>query len=129
MIFYLRKEFDELRDKYISELARRLEIDGAEVKVIGEGFEDVISFNDEIFLSFETVRYMIDNNITTSTFYEWWGYVVKVGMLGIKPPSLKDFWKGCPLRSEEELAEMEKTQKRIEELEEDLKKMINNASY
>ena len=112
----LAQEFDELRDKYISELALRLEIDGAEVKVIGEGFEDVISFNDEIFLSFDTVRYMIDNDITTSTFYEWWNYVVEVGMLGIKPPSLKDFWKGCPLRSEEELIEMGKMQKKIEEL-------------
>ena len=118
-MIHLREEFDKLRDKYISELLLSLEMGDAEVNIIGDGFEDVISFNDDIFLNFETIRYVVDNDITAFAFHEWWKYSIRLGTLGIEPPSFKDFWKGCPLRSEEELVEMEKMQKKI----------INNASY
>ena len=125
----LAQEFNELRNKYISELLLSLEMGDAEVNIIGDGFEDVISFNDDIFLNFETIRYVVDNGITAFTFHEWWKYSIRLGTLGIEPPSFKDFWKNYPLRSEEELVEMEKMQKKIEELKKDLEKLINNASY
>lgn len=82
----------------------------------------------DYFVDMETIRTDIDMNAKEDEFIKWYDYSLRVGTLGCTGiPNFENWLRRCPVKSEEEILAMEATRKRINELEEELKKMCDES--
>lgn len=66
--------------------------------------------DDGYFLSFDDVRYIVDNDIKLEEVDAWCDYNTRLRMISSDIPTinLESWHKGCPRRSEEEIKELER---------------------
>ena len=122
----LQQNYLKIREEYIKKFLSILEIEDPLATHSPGEYGDIIFINDDICVSFDDIRYVVDNDISNKTFFKWYDYCVEAGCLGFITPNLPSFVKGCPIRSKKELKEAAKKRKEIAELEEDLKRLIRN---
>jgi hypothetical protein len=73
-----------------------------------------------------TITEDIDTNAPDEAFIRWYDYCLRAGTLTLMTPNFRSWLKGCPVRSDEELAELEYKQCRINELKETLEAKIEH---
>lgn len=75
---------------------------------IGDNIGETLDVAGEYKFDFDTIRYTVDNKIHPDRLFEWLDYCRKVSDFGIKTPTLKDFYHGAPLVSDEQLEKLAK---------------------
>ncbi len=84
---------------------------------------EIICFGD-YYVSMATIRTDIDMDAKEDEFIKWYDYTLRLGALGCTGiPNFENWLRRCPIRSEEEILEMEEIRHKIKELENELKKM------
>ena len=78
----------------------------------------------DYFVSMETIITDIDWEVPEEEFLKWYDYCLETGFLGCETPSYKSWIRGFPVRTSEEIAEMNAKQKQIEDLKQELEIMI-----
>jgi len=79
----------------------------------------------DLYVDMETIRVDVDSMCDEGEFIRWYDYCLRLGMVGDdRTPNFDSWLRKCPVRSEEEIAEMEKTRAGIVELENYLKVLI-----
>ncbi|MDR3266239.1 MAG: hypothetical protein LBT24_01535 [Tannerella sp.] len=74
----------------------------------------------------ETIIQDIELEAKKEEFLRWYDYCLRLGMLSVLTPNFSSWVRGCPRRSEKEIKKLEDKKKRIEELKNELEKLIED---
>lgn len=123
----LQLNYENACNAYLENFCSRHEFDLDDASWVGKRVGGVADCS-EIYVDMETIRVDVDTQCDPDEFFKWYEYSVRAGMLGVVTPNFDSWLRKCPVRTEEELAEMEVTRGKIEELEEQLRAMAAGAS-
>lgn len=128
----IEKQFNRVCDEYVFSLYDIWGYDDVEytqIDWIGEK-GDSIDISDLI-ISFDEVRYIVNNDISREEYLKYYDYCYKINCLNMERGKLniKNWFKGAPRISEEELQRLEAAQEAIRQLQEDLEKQIKEAGF
>lgn len=117
----LKDEFNLIVDKYTATFCKKHELrfDGW----IGNGIGTIGCFGD-YFISFDNIRYDIDNDIPEPVFFEYYDYDLRIPEGG-RRVNYQSYVKGYRPYTEEQLDKIKEAQKRVYEAESALKDAID----
>lgn len=78
----------------------------------------------DFFFGMDVIRTDIDEAADEEELPKWYDYSLRCSMLDIPGCNFHSWLHHCPIRSEEELAELERLQKKVEEAKEELEAAI-----
>ncbi|MGN0045673.1 hypothetical protein [Alistipes indistinctus] len=90
---------------------------------IGDEVGGVIELGD-YFVNINTIRTAVDKGVPREEFVKWYDYCMDCGSLGIPSPNFDSWLRGCPRMSDEKIRELMERHHKIEELKEELRKLI-----
>lgn len=102
------------------------DIDG--IYWVGKNVGGIAEING-YYVDLETIRVDVDSLCSEDEFLKWYDYCLRIGTLGAATPNFDSWLRKCPIRSEAEILEMEKTRAKIEELEENLREMCERDKH
>jgi len=74
----------------------------------------------DLFVGMEDIRIDIDQNVPEEEFIKWYDYSLRLHSLGCSGvPNYSSWLRRCPIKTEEEILEMEAAKKRIDDLTEE----------
>lgn len=127
----LIQSFSDIANKYLDALCGQFGLSKADTMWIGEEVGGVVEVSD-YFISFDEIRFIVDNNIGFNEFDEWYDYVNTLKMINydICTPTLKSWHEGCPRKTKSEIEKLKQLKKNVEEAEEilriEIEKQKNN---
>lgn len=115
----LKQRYEEIAEEYRKALIKQFYPDGEmlcdDSYWVGDEIGGVLEIGD-YYISYDDVRYIIDNNIDFTTWDDWYDYTTRIGCIrsDIPVPNLKNWCAGCPRFDEEQIKEMEAAARRVE---------------
>lgn len=107
----LALNFNIACNDYVKALCKMYDFDYDEAYWIGDEVGGILDINEgEYVFGLLEIIYIVDNNIEYETFDAWYTYTLRLSMIdaNIPLPNLKSWCKGCPRKTKEELAELER---------------------
>lgn len=129
--FELKERYIALAGDYVNRMSDML-FSGQPVihYWIGGDYDGVLEIGD-YFINYETVRTVVDYNVSFDTFDEWYTYTVDIiGSIledKIKAPTLKEWIDGYKRLSDEEIEKLRKLYDDVFKAKERLEEEINKA--
>ena len=124
-IKHARELFVSSVNAYLEELLRMFEWDAYYGYWVSDDVGGIYMYGDNDSLSFDEIRYIVDNNISLHTIEEWKDYCLSVAVFDIPTPSLEAWCYGCPHISKEKIKELEKLKSDLDKLSELCKEEVN----
>ena len=78
----------------------------------------------DYYVGMETMITDLKTDVSEDKFLKWYDYCLRAGSLGITTPNFKSYLASCPIRSDDELTNLEALQAEIEVLKNELEKAI-----
>lgn len=78
----------------------------------------------DYYVNMDTIRTAVDKGVPREEFVKWYDYCMDCGSLDIPSPNFDSWLRGCPRMSDEEIRELMERSHKIEELKEELRKLI-----
>ena len=114
----LKQRYEELAEEYRKALIKQFypneEVPYDDSYWVADEIGGVLELNEDFF-GFDTIRYIVDNNIQYETWYNWFQYCQSVGDFGISTPNLKAWCKGCPRLSKEQIDRLVKLKQDLQD--------------
>lgn len=79
----------------------------------------------DYYVNMDTIRTAVDKGVPREEFVKWYDYCMDCGSLGIPSLNFDSWLRGCPRMSDEKIRELMERRHKIEELKEELRKMID----
>lgn len=121
----LKQKYEAVAQDYRLELIKKFypneEVPYDDSYWVGDEIGGVLELNQD-FYDYDTIRYIVDNNVQYDTWEEWYLYCQGVGDFGIKTPTLKAWCEGCPRLSQERI-------ERLAKMRQDLQDLIEENKY
>ena len=92
----LQEKFEEVVNGYLLELCNMWELDPANGWFVGDEVGDVWCYGDYIFIGFDDMRYVVENDVSYETYDEWQEYCLWAKDFEQVVPNLKSWCMGCP---------------------------------
>lgn len=119
----LKKDYDAACEAYLKAFAEKHDYEYDPDSWVGSD-AGTIACVSELFVDMVTIRTDIDRDAPEDEFIQWYDYCLRLGMLNCKGiPNFDSWLRKCPIRSEDEILDMEKRREYIEGLKKELKKM------
>lgn len=119
--------FNQLVDDYVAEFCKQMDlcVDPKTIYWVGDEKGGITEICD-LFLSYDNIRYCVDNNIAYDELSEWYDYTVMIHSVteNAKTPSLDAWHRGCPRMSQKQIRDLINTKDKIEQLKKELGDMI-----
>lgn len=109
----IKEKFKDAVNGYLLELCNMWELDPANGWFVGDKVGDVWCYGDNIFIGFDDMRYVVENDVSYETYQDWQEYCVWANEFNQDTPNLNAWCKGCPRVDEE-------TQKKLSAMKSDL---------
>ena len=121
----LQQRWREICDDYVDYFCRGHEYTYDPSAWVGGNVGGVICIND-MFISFDDIRYDVDNHIALDKFEQWYWKAVDLHELGVKNwLNYPSFCKGAPdTWTDEKIEKIRDGRKKIQELEDNLRELI-----
>lgn len=120
----LRQEYMELADRYAVEFSLKY-LEGSDYYWVGNEIGGMIEICD-YFVSYDTIRYSIDNNVSDEDLFSWINYGITLGSIDqrIKVPTLDEWVKGDKGIGEKKLSEIDEAAARVRLAEMELRELV-----
>ena len=92
----LQEKFEEVVNGYLLELCNMWELDPANGWFVGDEVGDVWCYGDYIFIGFDDMRYVVENDVSYETYDEWQEYCLWAKDFEQVVPNIKSWCMGCP---------------------------------
>lgn len=126
----LKQRYESIAEEYRVAMIRQSysneEVPYVDSYWVANEIGDVLELNEDFF-DFDTIRYIVDNNIQYETWYNWFQYCQSVGNFGISTPNLKAWCKGCPRLSDEKIERLVKLKQDLQDQIEDDKQYLKGG--
>ena len=94
---------------------------------VGDDYGGICAVGD-LFVSFDDVRYDVDNDLPEEIFEDWYWYSLEIEELGCeKNVNLRSYAMGCRPYTEEQLENIRQAKKNVQEAQEILEDLIKNT--
>lgn len=124
----LVRNYNSARNNYLKVFCDRHDYEYDPSPWVGNSVGTIACVSD-LFVDMETIRVDVDSMCEEGEFIRWYDYCLRLGMVGDnRTPNFENWLRRCPVRTEEEIAEMEKTRAVIVELEDYLKVLIKDST-
>lgn len=126
----LKQRYEELAEEYRKALIKQFYSD-EEVP-----YDDSYWVGDEIggelelrqdFYDYDTIRYIVDNNVQYETWEDWYQYCQEVCDFGIKTPTLKAWCEGCRRLPQESIEMLKKMRQDLQDQIENYKQYLKGG--
>ena len=126
----LKEDYEYACNGYLLEFCIKHEFDFEEVPDCWVGCDvGTVAQVADYFVSMETMRTDIDDDAPKEQFMKWYDYCLRLSSLGVAGmPNFRNWLKGCPIRSEEDIAELERLQAKVMEAKQLLEDAIKEKS-
>lgn len=126
---HLKEQWDAVCNGYLLELANMWEWDcKSDGYWIGDEVGDVWCYGDNIFIGFDDMRYVVENDVSYETYSEWQEYCVWANEFNQDTPNLNAWCKGCPRLSESEQQKLRDLKKDFESAVKDYKERTDKKN-
>ena len=123
----LKERFKEIVNDYMYAWAEKHEYDYEEDMWVADNYGTICMVGD-MFVSFDDVRYDIDNNLPEHIFDEWYWYSLEISEMGCKANvNLKSYAMGYRPFSDEQLKLIRSASRKIKEQEEYLERLLEQT--
>jgi len=109
----IKENWEVACNSYLLELCNMWDLDPANGWFVGDEVGDVWCYGDNIFIGFDDMRYVVENDVSYETYQDWQEYCVWATEFNQDTPNLNAWCKGCPRVDEE-------TQKKLSAMKSDL---------
>ena len=92
----LHDNFESVVNGYLLELCNMWELDGKKGFFVGDSVGDVWCHGETLFINFDDIRYVVENDVSYSTYMDWMDYCVWAADFNQTIPNLKSWCNGCP---------------------------------
>ena len=93
----LKENYEKACNDYLHVLARMWEWDCKSYGFwIGDEVGGIYSYGEQLFINMDNIIYVVENDISYSTYMEWLDYTVWASEFGQSIPNLKSWVSGCP---------------------------------
>ena len=119
----LKSNYEQVANDYAYEFCYKheIEFDGW----IGDDAGGIANCSDYS-VDMQTIIDDINLDAPECEFIAWYDYCLELGMLGVKGlPNFRSWIKGCPRKTEEEIAEIKAAHEKVEEAKRMLEELIN----
>lgn len=79
------------------------------------------------FYDYDTIRYIVDNNVQYETWENWYQYCQTAGDFGFKTPTLKQWCSGCKVLSRKQIQRLMKMKQDLQDQIEDDKQYLKGG--
>ena len=110
----LKEQFEVAVNDYLNAFLGQFELDGHNGWWVGDEVGGLYINGDLYYVTFEEMRYIVDNDIAEETYLEWYDYCDKCNAFELKPPTLKAYCQGCPRVSEDEWKHLESQKSKLD---------------
>ena len=127
----LKTDYENAVNNYLKAFCEKHDFDyeDAEYGWVAGDTGTVVCVND-YFADMQTIICDIDMDAPENEFERWCDYCIELGMLGDRrTPSYKNWLKGCPRRTEEEISNLRKIHNNVKQAKEMLLDAIKNNKY
>lgn len=118
----LKQRYEELAEEYRETLVKKFypdEVPFADSYWVADEIGGTLDLKQDFF-DYDTIRYIVDNDVQYETWENWYQYCQEVGDFGISTPNLKAWCKGCPRLSDEQVERLVKLKQDLQDqIEED----------
>jgi len=119
----LKHNYENACNAYLKAFCLKHDFDYDPTLWIGNRIGTIISIAD-YFVDMETIRIDIDQDAHQDEFIKWYDYSLRVGSLGCNGiPNYENWLRKCPIKSEDEILEIEEAKKHIDDLKNELELM------
>ena len=123
----LKENFIDIVNDYMNAWCEKHGYDYEEDMWVGNDYGGVCAVGD-LFVSFDDVRYDIDNDLPEKTFEDWYWYSLDIAELGCERiVNLKSYSMGCRPYTDEQLDNIREAKKNVEESKRILEYLIKNS--
>lgn len=124
----LVRNYNSACNNYLSAFAQKHDYECDPSLWVGNSVGTIACVSD-LYVDMETIRIDVDSLCPEEEFIRWYDYCLRLGMVGDnRTPNFDNWLRRCPVRTEEEIMEMEKTRAGIGELEDYLKVLIKDST-
>ena len=124
----IKEKFKDAVNGYLLELCNMWELDPANGWFVGDEVGDVWCYGDYIFIGFDDMRYVVENDVSYETYFDWQEYCVFANEFNQDTPNLNAWCKGCPRLSESEQQRLRDLKKDFESAVKDCKERTNKKN-
>lgn len=110
----LISDFQNIANEYASNLCKMFELDIEDGWWVGDDVGGVYCNGDMFSITFEEMRYVVDNNISKDDFLEYMEYVSFCLEFNRTAPNLKSWIKGCPRFDEKGIQRLRELKKEFD---------------
>lgn len=125
----LKQRYEEVAQEYRVALIKKFypeEVPFADSYWVGDEIGGVLELNEDFF-GFDTIRYIVDNDVLYDIWEDWYQYCQEVGDFGIKTPTLKAWCEGCPRLSQESIERLAKMKQDLQDQIEEEKRLLKGG--
>lgn len=118
----LKQRYEELAEEYRKALIKQFypdeEVPYGDSYWVGDEIGGILELNEDFF-DFDTIRYIVDNDVQYDTWEDWYQYCKEVGDFGISTPTLEEWCKGCKILPQENIERLAKMKQDLQDQIED----------
>lgn len=126
----LKQRYEELAEEYRKALIKQFypneKVPYDDSYWVADEIGSVLELRQD-FYDYDTIRYIVDNNIQYETWEDWYQYCITVGDFGIKTPTLKAWCDGCPRLPQENIERLAKMKQDLQDQIEDDKQYLKGG--
>ena len=117
----LKEKFEESAKQYLVALLQAWELDNYYGFWVSDEIGGVYCYGDNIFIGYDDMRYVVDNDIKKEEFQEWSDYCTWCIDMDLKHPNLDAWHMGCPRLSKDKMKHIDNLKQRFEDAVNDAK--------
>lgn len=125
MLAKYRKAVDYYKDacnNIISLFAEHYEVSVGKDDWVGGEVGSTICINEEFYLGMDEIILMLNKDVSWNEFLRWWDYNLDAHFLNLNALNLRSWLNGCPRLSQEQIDELKKMRKDLDDIVETYKK-------
>ena len=125
----LKRDYDRACANYLEEFCHKHEFFFGDTIWVANRKGEIACIGD-LSIDIATIIDDIDLDAPVEEFDKWYDYCVELGMLGATGlPNFRSWLKGCPRWSREEIDKLKALHEKVDELKEELEKMLKEKDY
>jgi hypothetical protein len=118
-----KKSYETACNEYLRIFCEKHDLDIEPYAWVGDRVGGMATVAD-FYVNMQDMIDNVESNAKRIEFFAWYEYCTRAGVFGVATPNFRSWHNGCPRRTEEELDRMENMQRKINELTDDLEKIV-----
>ena len=126
----LKRDYKNACNAYLKAFCEKHEYDYDSSVWVADRPGEIACISEQYHVDMSTIIDDIELDAPEEEFLRWYDYCLEMSMIGAETkPNFRSWVRGCPRRSPEEINELKALHDKVEEMKEELKRMLSEKDY